>query len=457
MGPKAVLTEPGEPQPAKKGVEASWADSVSRSGWRALGASWFGWMFDGYETYALVLVMGTAVGELLAPDQRLPMSVYIGGLLTATLLGWAIGGIVAGVLADYIGRKRMLMLSILWYAVAAGLTALAGDYWSLLALRFLTGLGLGGEWGPGAALVSEFWPVLLRGRAAAVLQAAFGVGFFAASAVWLFVHTLGPSSWRYMFVIGILPALLLLYIRRGVHDPPLWVAADKRRREARERALSGGPAVRSDHELLQFTMFRVLSDAELRRRLALLIVMSLSTIVGWWSVATWIPQYAGQLAAKGEQDPQYWSSLAGLLYNSGSIAGYLVFGLLADIWGRKPTIWIYYLGALGLSLSLFLLVRDPRQLLFVAAVNGFFTNGQFAWMPVYLPELFPTAVRGSAISLVFDSSRLVAALGPLMTGWLISSLGGLETAAAVMSLIYVLGLIVTPFAAPETRGNPLPA
>ena len=138
-------------------------------------------------------------------------------------------------------------------------------------------------------------------------------------------------------------------------------------------------------------------------------------------------------------------------------SGYLVFGLLADIWGRKPTIWVYYLGALGLSLSLFLLVRDPRQLLFVAAVNGFFTNGQFAWMPVYLPELFPTAVRGSAISLVFDSSRLVAALGPLMTGWLISSLGGLETAAAVMSLIYVLGLIVTPFAAPETRGNPLPA
>jgi MFS family permease len=144
------------------------------------------------------------------------------------------------------------------------------------------------------------------------------------------------------------------------------------------------------------------------------------------------------------------------MYNAGGIAGYLVLGWLADTFGRKPTIWLYYLGALGLSLCFFLLVHDMRALLLMAAANGFFTTGQFAWMTIYLPELFPTPVRGSAMCLVFDGSRSIAALGPLLTGWLISSFGGIGTAAAMMSLVYVVGLVVTPFAGPETKGKPLP-
>src|SRR5262249_23608985 len=142
--------------------------SIDRSAWRALTASWLGWMFDGYETYALVLVMRPAVRELLPPDKVGSMQLYVAGLLSATLLGWAVGGVIAGVLTDYIGRRRMLMLSILWYAVFAGLTALSPDYWFLLVFRFLTGLGLGAEWGPGSAIVAEFWPPALRGRAGGV-------------------------------------------------------------------------------------------------------------------------------------------------------------------------------------------------------------------------------------------------------------------------------------------------
>jgi MFS family permease len=132
----------------------------------ALAASWLGWMFDGYESYALILVMGVAVRQLLRPERVPQASVYMGGLLAVTLLGSAVGGVAAGVLADYIGRKRMLMLSILWYAVFAGLTAVSRDYWSLLIFRFLTGLGLGAEWGPGAAIVAEFWPRSSRGALA---------------------------------------------------------------------------------------------------------------------------------------------------------------------------------------------------------------------------------------------------------------------------------------------------
>ena len=326
----------------------------------------------------------------------------------------------------------------------------------LLIFRFFTGLGLGAEWGPGTAIVAEFWPPSSRGRAASALHAAIGVGFMLASGIWLLLNPLGPSSWRYMFVIGILPAFLVLYVRRSVHDPALWVAANRRRREARKR-LEIGVVSQEDRELAQFTITHVLSDPELRRRVGLLLLMSLSTVVGWWSVSTWIPQYAAQLATNAGQRSQHWASLAGLTYNAGNIAGYLVLGWLADTFGRKPTIWLYYLGALGLSLSFFLLVHDMRALLLMAAANGFFTSGQYAWMTIYLPELFPTRVRGSAMCLVFDGSRSIAAFGPLMAGWLISSFGGIGTAAAMMSLVYVVGLVVTPFAGPETKGKPLPA
>jgi len=429
--------------------------SIDKASWRALAASWMGWMFDGYETYALVLVMAQAVGQLLPPERLPKASVYMGGLLAVTLLGWAAGGVAAGVLADYIGRRRSLMLSILCYAVFAGLTALSWNYWSLLVFRFLTGLGLGAEWGPGTAIVSEFWPPSSRGRAGGALHAGHGVGSFLASGIWLLVNPLGPSSWRYMFGIGILPALLLLYVRRWVHDPALWVAADNRRRGARKR-LEMGVVSPQDRELAQFTITRVLSDPELRRRVGLLLLMSLSSVVGWWSVSTWIPQYAAQLATNAGQQSQHWASLVVLMFSAGAIAGYLVLGLLADILGRKLTTWLYYLGALGLSLCFFLLVNERHALLVMAAANGFFTQGQFSWMTIYLPELFPTRVRGSAISLVFDSSRSIAAFGPLLAGWLISSFGGIGTAAAMMSLAYVVGLVVTPFAGPETRGKPLP-
>jgi MFS family permease len=144
------------------------------------------------------------------------------------------------------------------------------------------------------------------------------------------------------------------------------------------------------------------------------------------------------------------------MFSVGSIAGYLSFGLLADILGRKLTTRLFYLGALLVSLCLFLLVRDGDTLLVMSAANGFFSTGQFAWMTIYLPELFPTRVRGTAMSLVFDSSRSVAALGPLLAGRLVSSMG-IGTAAAVTSLIYVVGLTVTPFAGPETKGKSLPA
>ena len=341
------------------------------------------------------------------------------------------------------------------YAVFTGLAAMSWSYWSLLIFRFLTGLGLGAEWGPGAAIVAEFWPPATRGRAGGALHAAYGVGLLLASGIWLLLNPLGQSSWRYMFVIGILPAFLLLYVRRCVDEPAIWIAASRVRREAQKRLQQdrGSP---QDREQAQFTVTHILSDRDQRRRVGLLLLMSITTVVGWWSASTWIPAFATELSNHSLSQMQLSSSMVGLMFGVGSIAGFLALGFLADTLGRKPTIWLYYLGALGFSLCYFLLTRERNAILVMAGANGFFSSGQFAWMTIYLPELFPTRVRGTAMSLVFDSSRSIAGVGPLLAGWLISLFGGIGTAAAAMSLIYIVGLIVTPFAGPETKGKPLP-
>jgi MFS family permease len=432
-----------------------WTVSINEPARKALVASWMGWMFDGYEAFALILVMMPAVHQLVTPDHLRSASIYAGGLLAATQIGFAAGGVAAGVVADYVGRKRTLMLSILCYAVFTGLTAISWNYWSMLTCRFFTGIGLGAEWGPGAAIVAEFWPVASRGRAGGALHAAYGVGFLLASGIWALLNLLGTSSWRLMFVIGILPAFLLLYVRRQVDEPALWVAANHDRREARKRLEAGGKSSQ-DRALAQFTLLHVFSNPMLRRRVACLLLMSIASVVGFWSIGSWVPEYAAQVSPQTSSHSHLSVSSAALIFSTGAIIGYIVLGLLADSFGRKPTIWLYYLGALLVALCLFRLARDPYLLLMLVAASGFFISGQFAWMTIYLPELFPTRVRGTAMSLVFDSSRLIAGMGPLLAGWLIASLGGIGTAAATMSLIYLVGLIVTPFAGPETKGSPLP-
>ena len=218
-----------------------------------------------------------------------------------------------------------------------------------------------------------------------------------------------------------------------------------------------GVASERDTDLTKFPIARVLSNTELRRRVCRLLLMALSTVIGWWSVSTWVQQHAAVVAASLGQDPQRWSAMAALMFNTGSIVGYLTFGELADRFGRKPTVCAYFVGALALSLWFFLGVSNAPALRWAAAGTGFFASGQFSWMTIYLPELFPTEVRGSAISVVFDGSRSIAAAGPLLAGWLAASFGSIGTAAAAMSLIYLVGLAVAPFAGPETKGTPLPA
>jgi MFS family permease len=436
-------------------ISLPWYRMLDRRQWNTLLATNLGWLFDGFETYALVLVAATALRQLLEPAQYPAIPAYLGMIFAINLLGWGIGGVIGGIVADYIGRKRTMILSIIAYSITTGLSALSFDWLSFALLRFLVGIAIGSEWATGASMIAELWPDRARGKGAGLMQCGLGIGFFIAALVWLFVSGIGPGAWRYMFVIGVLPALVTLWIRRSIPESELWAKTDARRRAAIERKRGGATLHGEDEALARFTAVDLFADPKIRRLTVIVFLMSLTTTVGWWGIATWVPPFIGSVAGKiGLPGPQ-WATYAGLAYTTGSIIGYAAFGFLADAFGRKPVTIFYMVLALVLTPVLFLWTQDLSLLLILACLNAIFSNGQYSWMPVWLPELYPTRMRATAMAFVFNAPRFIACLGPLFGGQLIVAFGGFGYAATIAAAIYVLGLAAVAFL-PETVGKPLP-
>ncbi|MEQ3551821.1 MFS transporter [Pseudonocardia nematodicida] len=433
-------------------VRRSWHEGVTRAQWRALIAANLGWLFDGFETYALILVAGTVIHRLDPAVPQSSIAFLSGATIAATLLGWGIGGITGGVIADYIGRRRMLLISIVVYAVFTGLTAASWSVTSFLVLRLITGFALGSEWGTGASLVAEIWPAHARAKGAGLMQCGLGLGFFIASACWFAVAPLGPDSWRIMFLIGVLPAFFALWLRRSVPESERWTRAAGRRRSLQGRA--AGELSNEEISYTRFSLRQIFADPQLRRLTILGSLMSLTTTLGWWGISTWVPLYVSGIAAAAGGNAATWAAAAGMIYNVGAIAGYILFGVFADRYGRKPTTMVFFGASLVLTPVLFLWTHDLRLIVVVLVVNGFFTLGQYTWMPVWLPEFYPTHLRATGAAFVFNAARFLAFLGPLLAGAIISALGGYGVAATVVGLIYILGLVVAPFC-PETRGRSL--
>jgi MFS family permease len=436
-------------------VLSPWYRSVDRDQWRTLIASNLGWLFDGFETYALILTAGPALRTLLEPATFPQIPAYVGAVVGITLLGWGIGGMIGGVLADYIGRKRTMMLAILAYSLLTGLTAFAFDWTSFAVLRFLVGIAIGSEWATGASIVAEMWPDRARGKGVGLMQCGLGVGFFLASFTWLFVAPLGPEAWRVMFLIGILPALLTFWIRTSIHEPSVWQRADARRRAARQRRRHGEALSGEERSLIRFTIADLFAEPNVRQRAIIVFLMSLATTLAWWGSSSWFPPYLAGLATKAGLPAQQWATYGAITFNLGGLFGLAAFGFLADEFGRKPITLAFFAIAFAMTWVLFWWTDDPSLLLLAAAVNGFFCMGQYSWMPVWLPELFPTHLRATAMAFAFNAPRLIAFLGPLLGGVLIVNLGGYGRVATIVACIYVLGFAVTPLL-PETRGKTLP-
>ena len=434
-----------------------WYRSLNRDQWKVLIASNLGWTFDGFEIFALFLTVGFALRQLLDAAQYVAIPQYAGYVLACTVFGWATGGVIGGIIADYIGRKRTMMLAILAYSLTTGLSALAWDWESFAVLRFLVGVAIGSEWATGASIVSELWPDHSRGKGGGLLQCGAGIGGLLASGVWLLIGGTGPSAWRWMYLIGVLPAFVVLWIRRNIPESPRWERADERRRAARDLKRSGAALDSENVALTRFTVVDLFADRTVRRPLIGSLLMMFSVTFAFWGVSTFIPTYVGSIAAKAGLSAPYYAGLAGFITSGCGVVGFIVLGFLADTIGRKPTAMLFYFMCLVLTPLVYLWgqSQDIGVVLFLVGVFGFFTLGIWAWAPVWLPELFPTRMRGTAVAFAFNAPRFISCTGPLIAGTLIVGLGGYGMAATIIGLFFVLGVVAAPFL-PETRGQPLP-
>ncbi|HEY1608637.1 MAG TPA: MFS transporter, partial [Paraburkholderia sp.] len=439
------------------GARGRWHDGLTSMHWRVLRASFLGWIFDGYEALVLVVVLAPMLHSVLTPAQATSTPIYAGLVIGITLLGWGVGGLVGGILADYVGRKRMMLWSVFLYALFSGFTAFSTSVAMLCTLRFITGLAMGSEWSTGIALVSETWPEQARAKGAGFLQSGFGWGTLAAAVIWYALsaaHPLGADTWRLMFVLGAVPALFVLYIRRGVNESEKWQRAvrEKRWNATDDEPAATGAAARSSDKR-PFTLAQLFIEREAARRTLILLVLSIVTTVGWWAISSWLPTFTVALAkAEGLADAVSWGSRVSIVYTIGAIVAYMIAGFVIDAIGRKTFLSLTFVGSLAATFVTYKLTTSVEAMMIVAPINGFFTLGcAYVWMAIYPCELFTSTVRSTAISFVFNAARLIAWVFPIIAGTMIKSFGGVPQAAMALGSVYLLG-IVLPWFLPETRG-----
>jgi MFS family permease len=410
---------------------------LTRYHWLVLLVAWLGWVFDSMDAMIYAQVMTPALKELLATHGSTQNIGWYGGIIFSIfIMGWALGGILFGVLADYLGRSRTLAITILVYAVFTALAGFSHTWWELGIYRFLTALGVGGEWAAGATLVAEVWPESLRVKGAGLLQSAWGFGFFLAAGINLL---LSSYSWRVMFFVGIIPALVAVLITLKVHEPERWTT------QQLQAKLPGSE---------RLTILALFSP-ETRRDTLVGTSLAFVAVFGLWGATNWTPSLITELLR-----PQHLDAIASarkvsfavMSLNGGAILGYLAAPLIAEWWGRRAMFLLLMLGS-ALSLpATFLLPASYSAVVLLLPFLGFFSNGIFSGFPIYFPEIFPTRIRATGAGFCFNAGRIFAASGPFLTGYLVLHLGTFARAASLIALIYVLGLLILPFA-PETKGK----
>lgn len=388
---------------------------------RTLIASGLGWMLDAFDVmlYSLVLThLITAFG----------MSESTAGLLnTLTLIASAIGSLIIGLLADRLGRRRMLSVSILIYSLFTFASGFSTSITMLATFRFFLGLGMGGEWNAGAALVAETWPTYWRGRALGIVQSSWAIGYaFAALVAGL---VLAHASWRWVFFVGVIPALVTLWIQHGVPEPEMW---EQQR---------GKPLKVPQPELWRRATPRLLA----------LLAMNTFGMFAWWGMFTWLPAYLMLPLDKGGRGFALLGSTAFLLILNlcGMLPGYLLFGVVADRWGRKRSIVIYLAIAAAL-VPWFAAARQPVMILIAASLVAFFGTGFFTGSGILGSELFPTPIRATALGASYNVARGLSAFAPLLIGGF-GEKHGLAGAFELCGIAFALAAVAALFV-PETRG-----
>ena len=408
------------PSPVRMGIGA---DQM-----KALVAAYLGYALDAMDFLLLSMIMPLIIADLQIP---LPNAAL---LFSATLLGAFVGGVVFGIVSDRIGRVKTMMITILGYAIFTGLCGLAPDFTTLLVLRFVVGLFLGGEWGAGAALVTEVWPPEWRGRIGGILISSWQVGTALAALVTLFFAPVW--GWRAVFFLGVIPALLALWVRVGVKESPVW-----------EETIRTAEASRARDEQPGRNPLIEMFSGELRRRALLVSLKMGCTLFVLWGILAWLPTVLAR-------PPRNLSTVQSmeyiLIFAAGNLVGQILMGFLMDRIGRKKSFLLAF--ALGaVMLVIYPNVLDLRTLFWLGFLMGLIVFAPMGGIAAYTGELFPTRMRGTAINWGMGFGRGVSIIAPIFLAALAPSMG-LGGAFVTLAVFYVIAFLAV-LGLPETKGT----
>ncbi|PJG85349.1 MFS transporter [Conservatibacter flavescens] len=402
-------------------------NKVSQYGWKALLGSAVGYAMDGFDLLILGFMLSAISADLnLTPAQG-------GSLVTWTLIGAVVGGIVFGALSDKYGRVRVLTWTIVLFAVFTGLCAFAQGYWDLLIYRTIAGIGLGGEFGIGMALAAEAWPARHRARASSYVALGWQVGVLGAA---LLTPALLPYiGWRGMFIVGIFPAFVAWYLRAKLHEPEVFVE--------KQTALQS----QKSSKLESFKL--LVKDKATAKISAGIVVLTSVQNFGYYGIMIWMPNFLSKQLGFSLTKSGLWTAVT----ICGMMVGIWVFGQLADRIGRKPSFLLFQAGAV-ISIFAYSQLEDPTTMLIAGAFLGMFVNGMMGGYGALMSEAYPTNARATAQNVLFNLGRGVGGFGPVVVGALVSAYS-FQIAIAFLAAIYVIDMIATIFLIPELKGKAL--
>jgi MFS family permease len=412
-----------------------WYREITREQWRVLAAAKFGWMLDAMD----FMLYAMAVNQLRT---YFGFGDDVAGMLgTVTLVMSGIGGLTFGYVSDRFGRTRALMATIALFSLASLGAATSQTVVQLLLWRALLGLGMGGEWASGAVLVSETWPAKHRNKAISIMQSGWAIGYiFAAilAALILGRPEFGNSGWRWLFVAGVLPAFLTLWIRRNVREPEAWT-----RRQATADA----------HQ----NPFAVIFGRQMFGRTLRIILLGSAVQFAYWGIFFWLPTFLARPVAQGGAGLGISSLWWIIPVQIGAYLGYLTFGFIADRLGRRPTFVLFMVAAAALVLLYGRMGAQPTVLMLLGPVLGYFGHGYFSMFGSFVAELFPTAVRGTGQGTSYNVGRMAGAIAPFTIGKLATVPGiGIGLALGVTSAFFLLAAVLV-FTLPDRSGQALDA
>jgi MFS family permease len=420
-----------------------WTQGLTGYHWLVLAVACGGWLFDTMDQWLYVAARQEAMAELLSLPKSAPeVQAWVGFATTWMIIGWGVGGLFFGMIGDRIGRTWTMALTILLYAGFTGMSGLAQTPWQLTIFRFLTGLGIGGEFAAGASLVAETFPSHSRTTALGVVQATSAVGNIMAGLIWrLFADDL---KWRGVFYLGVLPALLLFVILVFIKEPEAW-------RESRKQSKASGVRLGSFADLF--------ANPTLRRNSLVGLGLAAVGVVGFWGIGVWSSELVRSIVNPSNSPDlsKAANDAVGniiMVQNAGAFFGALMFAWMAQRFGRKPAFTVALLACAVVIPSAFWLSHTIVVAYIMFGLLGFALLTLFGGYAVYFPELYPTRLRATGTGFCYNVARFLAAAAPWVLGSLAAAVG-FKNAVLIVSSVFILGLFIMPFA-PETKDKPLP-